>query len=164
MMGKILVGAAGLGGIYVASTSVQSDPGMQLKVPLAYAMERLADSHRIVNGTGMGSLKIAGGRFEDGARLINITRAGNPRPLHCRVKLAAVTDDTSRADIDCAQPKVADQALRQIGEKALGIVVSEHVAATVEGRDYDIDGVADRMIGLVAMNSVALAATIHPPE
>lgn len=43
----------------------------------------------------------------------------------------------------------------------MAVVVREHVAATVEDRPYDVDGVANCMIALLVANRAAVVTSLQ---
>jgi hypothetical protein len=163
-LGKYVIGSLAIGAGYFALPAGQSDTIVKLAQPAPIATERLHAGHRVVEGTGLGSLTIESNGADHGALLISVRKAGDPHSVKCRVTVSLVSPGESRADIDCNQPDIKDAPMRRLGSQALGIVVREHVAATVGERPYDTDRVADRMIALVAMNGPAIAASMSPPR
>ena len=163
-LGKYVIGSLAIGAGYLALPAGQSDTVEKLAQPAQIAIERLEAERRVVEGTGLGSLTIESDGADRGALLIRVTRAGDPHSVKCRVAVSPVSPGESRADIDCSQPNAKDQPMRRLGAEALGIIVREHVAATVGERPYDTDRVADRMIALVAMNGPAIATSMSPPR
>ncbi len=131
--------------------------------PAGTAIERLAAKSRVVNGTGMGSLTISGGDADKDSVAIWIRKAGQLQRVRCVVTIAADSSTESTATTDCSQPKAVGKPLAEVGVKAMTLVVREHVAATVEAREYDIDKVADEMIALVVVSQPAIVASIKPP-
>lgn len=152
------------GGTYAAWPSKPARAPLMLAQPMSAAVERLQTKQRVVEGTGMGSLTLAATGTDGGALLIGITRAGDPKTLTCRVAISSVSPAASSAEVDCARKPSDDRPIRRVAAKALELVVIEHVAATVETRAYDIDGVSTRLIALVAMEPAAIAAAARPPR
>ncbi|QAY77964.1 hypothetical protein [Sphingosinicella sp. BN140058] len=161
-LGKIVMAGFALGGLYVAMPRGRADPALLLPQPMKVSVERLRASRRVVEGTGMGSLTVAGAGAAGGALLIGVSRAGDPHRVTCRVAITPASPTTSRAEVDCDQTASKDEPTRRVAVKAMALVVREHVAATVEDRPYDIDGVANRMIALLAVNRAAVAASLQP--
>jgi hypothetical protein len=159
-LGKILIGGAAIGGVYLAIPSAQPRSAAVFPQTAAKATARLEAKRRVVNGTGMGSLTLDYAGRDKGALLISVKRAGEPHKVKCRVTVIAETPDTARAETDCTQPAGKDAPMRALGAAAMNIVVGEHVAATVTGRDYDVDGVANRMIALVVTNQGTIAKSL----
>lgn len=131
--------------------------------PADTAIKRLEAKSRIVNGTGMGSLTVSGGNVSGDGVAIWVSKAGQTRRLRCLVTVTPNGDAASTAETDCSQPQVADKPLVGVGVKALDIVVREHVAATIDARDYNIDEVSDKMIALAAISAPAVEASLRPP-
>jgi len=156
-IGKLLLAGGAAAGVYVAIPARHGPSGDVLEQPAPLALQRLEAKRRVVKGTGLGSLTIDSGGTHDGALLIRVTRAGARRSVKCRVTIAPVSDRQSRAAVDCTQARAADRPIARVAEQAFAIVVREHVAATVAARPYDTDGVADRMVALVAANRAVLA-------
>jgi hypothetical protein len=163
VIGKLCASFLILGAVYMAFSPGQSKVPLALSQPAALALQRLQTKSRIVNGTGMGSLTIKSGGTENDGIKINVQKAGQPEGLSCVVAIDSVSQTASLANINCEQLQAPEGAKRKIGEEALAIIVREHVAATVDDRDYDINAVSNRMIKLVAMNSGAIAGSISPP-
>lgn len=163
--GKIAaLGLLVIGGTYAAWPANPARAKLMLAQPMPAAVERLESKQRVVEGTGMGSLTLAAAGTDGDALLIGITRAGDPKTLTCRVAIAPVSPATSSAEVDCSRKPLDDRPLRRVAAKALELVVIEHVAAAVEDRAYDIDGVSTRLIALVAMEPAAIAASVQPPR
>lgn len=159
MTGKALLGAVGVGAVYFALPTVQERQTFSQSAPNAIA--RLQASDRLVEGTGMGSLTLAGaGMAGDGAVLVKVSAAGKPRAITCRVVVRPTGDAASVAEVDCNPPAGQDAAIRQVAVDAMEIVVREHVAAAIEGRPYDIDKVADRMLAFVVVSRPAIARSL----
>ncbi len=161
------VAALGLlvsGGTYVAWPDTPAEASLVLAQPVAAAAERLRSERRVVEGTGMGSLTIAAAGADGDVLLIGITRAGDPKTVICRVSIAPASPATSSAQVDCTQKQLKDRPMLRVGTKALDLVVTEHVAATVEDRAYDIDRVSTRLIALVAIERVTIAGALQPPQ
>ena len=161
-LGKYILASIGIGGAYVALPTGQPDTAQTFALTAQAATERLEAKHEVVNGTGLGSLTIRSAGTERGALVISVKRAGDPRGVECRVTISPATPDTSRAQTDCTQPNSKDQPMRHLGSNALALVVREHVAATLEGRRYDTDRVANGMIALVVTNAPVIAASVSP--
>jgi hypothetical protein len=163
-LGKLAaLGLLVTGGTYAAWPSTPARATLILAQPMPAAVERLRSRQRVVEGTGMGSLTIAAAGTDGEALLIGVTRAGDPKGLTCRVAIAPASPETSSAEVDCTQKHLDDRPIRRVATKALDLVVIEHVAATVEDRAYDIDGVGTRLIALFAMEPGAIAAAVQPP-
>lgn len=141
-----------------------SASGLPLDVPAEAALDRLKTSHRVVEGTGMGSLTLNGeGRPAADTVKLSVARAGEPRKARCLVIITAVSATRSQARLDCTQPGPSNDPNRALAVKALEIVVSEHVLASAQNRPYNIDRVADRMLAFMAVSAPALAARITSP-
>ena len=161
MLGKFAMGSLAIGAGYYMLPAGKSDSLQTFAQPAETATNRIKAERRVVNGTGMGSLTIESGGRDQQALLVSVKRAGDPRRVKCRVTISPVSPAESTAEVDCTQPAVGDEPLRPVAIKAMEIIVREHVAATIEKRLYDTDRVADRMIGLIAMNGPAIAASMN---
>lgn len=159
-IGKLVLGGFALGAGYFAWPAKTPEPGRVFAQGAPVVTAQLERRRRVVEGTGLGSLTVAGVGTDRGAVLISVAKAGDPNRFVCRVAVAPVTPDSSSAQVDCTPPAGRDGAIRDVGAKAMTMIVDEHVAATIDGRSYDTDGVADRMIALIAMNGAALAASV----
>ncbi|MES2753643.1 MAG: hypothetical protein V4659_03165 [Pseudomonadota bacterium] len=161
MFGKIAAGGLTIGGAYVAMSTGQPVTPQTFAVPATEAIGLLDAETRTVNGTGMGSLKLKSAGYDGGTVRIVVKRAGDKHRVECLVNVAAVAAAQSTATTDCTQPPGADRPMQAVGVKALNMVVGEHVAATIERRTYDIDGVATGMMGLVVANSATIATSVR---
>jgi hypothetical protein len=159
-LGKFALTGLALGTAYVVLPTGYSGSSQTFAQPAAIAIERIEAKRRVVNGTGLGSLTIESAGTDQSALLIGVTKAGDPHSAKCRVTISAVSARESRADLDCTQTNVQDKTARRVGAEALGLIVGEHLAATVENRPYNIDRVADSMIALVAINGPMIAASM----
>lgn len=161
--GKLFWGIAAFGGIYGALPSEEASSVQSFGTSAPEATQRLLSERRVVNGTGMGSLTVAAQGFDGQAMTIGVTRAGNAHGIPCQVAVSADADGGSDVAIDCTQPGAGNTPMRDVGAKAIAVIVREHVAATVESRTYDIDSVTNKVMALVAMNGPAIAASLKPP-
>jgi hypothetical protein len=144
----------------LASCANAPDTALSFNQPAEEALDRLDGDDRIVEGTGMGSLTIAPGQTSNDTITITVRRAGG-RAVPCRVKVSAITEASSRAAIDCTQPPTGNTAAQEVATQAITLVMREHVAAAIEDRRYDIDGVANGMLVLIAANGPRLAAAMR---
>lgn len=156
-IGKFAFAALAAGGAYIGLLSGEKDSAWTFDRPAASIVDRLTASRRIVDGTGLGSLTIAGAGMDGNAVRLSVTRAGERRSAHCRVHVEPLSPDTSRARLDCAQADVQDERRRRLGAEGLAIIVGEHIAATALDRPYDIDRVADATIAFIVRNRPLLA-------
>ena len=157
--GLVPLAAAGL---WFVSGSAQTS--QSFAIPADRVIASLAGSHRIVEGSGMGSLTVAGeGSGTPGLVRIGVMRAGAPHRVFCQVRVTAESDDSSRADLDCSQKGADEDVAKSIGGEALAIVVGEHVTASALHQPYDTDRVANAMLNLMARSAPALAANMQPP-
>lgn len=162
--GRLIWGIAAFGGMYVALPHDQASSVQSFATPAPDATQKLLSERRVVNGTGMGSLTVAAQGSDGDALMIGVTRAGDPKSVLCRVAVTSDAPDTSDVAIDCTQTGAEkNKPMRDVGAKAIAIIMREHVAATIEARIYDIDGVANKVMALVAMNGPAIAASMKPP-
>lgn len=152
------------GGTYLAWPDAPAEAKVALAQPMPEALARLRGEERVVEGTGMGSLKIAASGTDGDALLIGIKRAGDRKAVTCRVTIAAASPTTSSALVDCTQKQLDDRPIRRVAARALDLIVTEHVAATVDARAYDIDAVSTRLIALAALNPAAMADAAQPPR
>ena len=152
------------GGTWLAWPDTPAEAKVTLAQPMPQAVERLRGEERVVEGTGMGSLRIAAAGTDGDALLIGVKRAGDPRAVTCRVTIAPASPETSSALVDCTQKQLDDRPIRRVAVRALDLIVSEHVAASVHDRAYDIDAVGTRLIALAAMNPGAMADAARPPR
>lgn len=150
-----------LGGVYAALPERSGPQSATFSVPAPTARARLQSAHRVIEGTGLGSLTVQSAGADGDAALVGVTRAGQARTILCRVVVAADGPGQSRATVDCAQPGTKDQPTRAAAVQAMTIVVGEHVAASITQRPYDIDTVANRMMALVASNVVLARAALE---
>lgn len=166
---KFAISAIGLavsGVMFASGGAVENE--IDFAVPAATAMDRLDLANRAVEGTGMGSLTLWADRgYTTNAVKVAVQRAGSSA-IYCAVTIDPDSETKSRATIDCGQQQVANtsasnEKMRELGEEALTFVVAEHVKASVEARDYDVDRVADQMLAFMAHNAPVMAATIRPP-
>lgn len=162
--GKYLTAGIGIGAVYVALPVEERNSAQTFEQASRSAIELLETKSRVVNGTGMGSLNIESSGRETGALLISVTRAGEPRGVNCRVTVTPVSQHQSSAEVDCNQVHAGNKEMSRIGADALTIVVREHVAATIDNRPYDIDSVANKMIGLAMKNASVMASALAPPS
>lgn len=155
----ISLGAAALW-LYSGSAEVSQS----FAIPADQVIASLANSHRVVEGSGMGSLTVSGdGPTKPGVVRIGVMRAGNPHRAFCQVTVTAESANSSRADLDCSQKGADEDVAKSIGGEALAIVVGEHVTASALHQAYDTDHVANAMLTLVARSAPALAANMGPP-
>jgi hypothetical protein len=159
MADRFTIGFIALSAFWLASCTGAPDTALVLAQPAAEAMSRLEDAERIVEGTGMGSLTIAPEEIRDNSMTITVKRAGDRRAIACDVRIDAATETSSNAKIDCSQP-AAKAAAQDVAVQAITLVMREHVAAAVADRPYDIDGVANGLMVLIATNGPKLAAVI----
>jgi hypothetical protein len=120
------------------------------------ALQRLEARHRIVNGSGLGSLTIEGRSRHEGTVGVVVQRAGSQHWIDCQVAITSLSSGGSSAITECAQAAPGPTA--KLAIQALNIVMKEHVAATIEDREYDIDGVADKMLAFMTSAGPTLAA------
>lgn len=164
MLEKLTLGGLAIGAAWYALSGGQSADSQKFVQPAETAIQRIETKHRVVNGTGLGSLTIESAGRDGQASLIRVKKAGALQAVKCRVTISPLSPGESSAEVDCTQPGADDQPARRLGVKAITIVMREHVAATIEDRPYDIDGVANRMIAFAAINGPALAASMKPPR
>lgn len=167
MLDSLRLGLAAIGisasGVWMLSGSAQETHSFDL--PASTVIERLNTSRRTVEGTGMGSLTLAGEeQFTLGKVKISVLRAGSARKIFCKVDVEATAEAASTANLDCGQPESGRSEVNQLAAQALKIVVDEHVVASVLGQAYDTGKVADRMIAFMARSAPALAASMPPPQ
>lgn len=150
-------------GAYLASGSAQAS--QDFDVPAKTVLQRLGTSSHLVEGSGMGSLTVSGaGSFAADQVKIRIVRAGEPKAVYCLVQVEELSPGSSRANLDCSQPRAEQTPMLHLGEEAIAIVAEEHVAAAALARPYDVDGVSSKMIALAARSAPALVATLEPPD
>jgi hypothetical protein len=159
--GKYVIGTLGIGSVYYAVPALKSDPVPTFPLAAQVVFDRIEAKERVVNGTGMGSLRLTASRLDDGLLRVSVKKAGNPKSVPCQVIITAIAADRSSANVDCSQPQLPDQPMRRVGVKALEMVVREHVAATAGNREYNVDAVADRMIGLAITERATFAASMQ---
>ncbi len=75
----------------------------------------------------MGSLTIAPDDTLGHTAIIKIHRAGDPRTVPCRVTISAVSEASSRADVDCRQPAGNTAGAQDVAIQAITLVMREHV-------------------------------------
>jgi hypothetical protein len=115
------------------------------------AISRLQEEHRVINGTGLGSLTLySDGRDEKGIT-IAVERAGSPRPINCAVLIEMVSDQEVTSQTDCARSEAPTNAAQKKARRMIAVIVREHVRATIENAPYDIDKVSSMMIGMIAL-------------
>jgi hypothetical protein len=153
-------GLAG-GAFYFAFLS--SGDGQSFALPAATAIDRLESRSRIVNGTGMGSLNVSGGDVTKDGVAIWVGRAGDTRRVRCLVKVEPNGETASVAWTDCSQSKAEGKPIAKLGVKAMDIVVREHVAATIDAREYNTDEVSNKMLALAAASAPVMVANLRPP-
>jgi hypothetical protein len=161
--GKLILVGLGIGALAAAAVIWWQDSSQYsaAKAQLAQAaIERLKAKRRVVEGTGAGSLTIESAGTDRGAVLIAVTRAGEEQSVKCR---ATVSPDTSlfsfsdlSTEVDCTPPGANVEPVRQLGAKAMEIIVREHVAATIEEREYDIAGTSSELITFLVVNRPAM--------
>ncbi len=161
MSGRLIAGCCAIGAAWAVSNAIGSDHGLVLAQPASEALARLSRADRVVEGTGMGSLTIAPDDTLGNTAIIKIHRAGDPHTVPCRVTVSAVSEASSRADVDCRQPGAGTSGAQEVATQAITLVMREHVRASVENRAYDIDGVANAMMMLVAANGAKLAGSMQ---
>jgi hypothetical protein len=166
MFGRLVKGSIVVCVGWLASCANPADTSLAFAQPAAETMARLEGAERLVEGTGMGSLTIAPDETTENTIVITVRRAGDRHKLPCRVTVSAVSEASSRAEVDCHQNAVGNGAARDVATQAITLVMREHVVAAVEDRKYDIDGVANGMMLLIATNGPRLAAAMHsePPN
>lgn len=161
---KFAWGCLAIGGAYVAVPTEQANSAQSFAQSPDAAIAALMQERRVVNGTGLGSLTVASQGMDGHAVLIGVTRAGDTQSVICRVAVSAASPGQTRAAVDCTEAGAEDEPMRRLGAKAMAIIVREHVAATIEKRPYDIDRVADRVLALIAINRIVIAASMPPPR
>ena len=150
------IAAMGVGWAWLGAGSASEQ--MRFEMPAKQLASKLRASTRTVEGTGMGSLTMSGFALEPRVVQISIHRAGGAKSPKCMVTIGEESPEVSTATLNCAQPGENEDEAKRLGGEALAIVVGEHVKATGEGRPYDVDSVADRMIAFAATNGPAMAA------
>ena len=164
MSTRIAVTAIGLAaaGMWIYGGSAQVS--QTFDVPADQLIDRIKDSHRIVEGSGMGSLTLAGeGRTKPDTVKISVMRAGNPHKVICLVTVAPQSETTTRADLDCTQQGTDTDQAKSLGGEAIAIVVAEHVNASALRRPYDTDKVANQMLAFMAKAAPVLAGNMQAP-
>lgn len=156
---RMMLGLSALGIAYAGFGPGQSRATDEFATPVETALTQLEARDRVVEGTGLGSLTIAGHERRSNAVLVTVRRAGNEHRLDCHVTVTPLTSGGSSAETDCTQPSTKARPAAALAVQALNMVVEEHVAATVEGRAYDVDSVANQMLSFVAVAGPLIAAT-----
>ncbi len=149
------------GGVWMASGS--SKASLEFDLPAKDVAQRLAQSSRTVEGTGMGSLQLSGYGLNPRSVRVTVTRAGSAGRVKCTVDIAETGESSSSASLDCTQSGAKTEAMNRMGGEAMAIVVSEHVRASALKQPYDTDAVADRMLAFMARSAPAMAAQMQPP-
>jgi hypothetical protein len=157
---SIPIAAMGIGWAWLGSGG--SAAQMRFQMPARELAAKLGNSHRIVEGTGMGSLTISGFRLEPRVIRLSVSRAGGLKSLKCTVNVGEESATASTAALDCAQTGADQEQTKRLGGEAIAIVAEEHVRAVAEGRPYNVDAVADKMIAFVSFNGPAMAAATLP--
>ena len=155
---RMMLGLSAAGIAYAGFGSGGAGAKTEFVTPVETALERLEAKDRVVNGTGLGSLTIMGHTRHANTVSVSVRRAGDEHRVQCHVTLTALSAGGSSAQTDCTPEITKTRPAAKLAVQALNIVVEEHVAATVENRAYDVDGVADQMLAFVAVAGPFIAA------
>lgn len=169
MLGRLALGGVAIIAGWTAYRLFVFDDALIFAQPAGEAVARLGDADRVVEGTGMGSLMILpgetlGDETQGGDVAIFVRRAGDSHPVRCHVTVSSISETSSRAAVDCKQPGFERGGAQEVATQAITLVMREHVAATVDKRDYDIDSVANAMLTLVAVNGPKLAGVLQDEQ
>ena len=150
-MGMLQYGIFGIGGVaaLIAITGTNQQPAAAFAVDAATARERLVDAKRVVNGTGMGSLKLRSAGVDGDLVRVRVQRAGDERSIICLVAVEPSGEAASAADVDCSTAGNGTGAAATRARAMMAVVVEEHVAASINQTEYDIDAVSDQMISMI---------------
>ena len=128
----------------VAYMAPSKGPALEYDEPRDLVAARLMDSHRLVEGTGMGSLTIRNAYWHDGRLVVPVNAARARRSVNCKVFLSEDDPESTRAEVDCSGPMVEDSPRGAIAVQVMENIVGEHVDATMNRRDFDYESVYDR--------------------
>ncbi|MBA4748691.1 MAG: hypothetical protein H2056_08260 [Sphingopyxis sp.] len=150
-MGMLQYGIFGFGGVaaLIAVTGTNQQSAATFAVDAATAQERLVDAKRVVNGTGMGSLNLRSAGVEGDQVRVRIQRAGDENSITCLVAIEPSGEAASATDVDCSTDGNGTGAAANKARAMMAVIVEEHVAASINQTEYNIDAVSDQMISMI---------------
>lgn len=159
---RMMLGLSAAGIAYAGFAPGGGSAKTEFETPVKTALDRLEAKDRVVNGTGLGSLTLSGHSRDKNTVLVSVRRAGAENRINCQITLTPVSSGGSSAETDCTQAKTKDRPTAKLAVQAFNIVVQEHVAATIEDRKYDVEGVADQMLAFITVAGPFIAAASSP--